>query len=567
MSNGGTIGVINVDIQPPGPVEVDIDFTGPEGPQGPAGPPGLTGPVGPQGNPGVAGEDALTVTTVPFTVPAVGATAPVNVADVDWASVGEPIYIAGAGFFTISSIQYGVVLVSQNTGAVENAPPGTVIPATAMVTPAGSVGPVGVTGPPGPIGPVGPIGPIGPQGPPAPAYYAQTTAAAVTPGTTTGVPLQLTTTAGVVPGLMFWIYGVGYYTVQSVDSVSQVTIIDPGVSTNPAAGTAIPVDDFVYGVGPMGPRGIAGPVGPPGPIGPHGQNAYTNTDAQFTTPAANINISVSVIDASWMAAGQDLYIGGAGYYLLQQINTLTSITVQNTMAPGNTAPGTIIPSGVAVVAGGATGPAGPAGNPAITQTTASFTTPAAQNTVTFSVATTSWFAVGAFIFITGAGIYQISVVNSATSATAFNTGSTGNAAQGTPISSGVLITPSGAPGVPGPAGPTGIAGPVGPAGPTGSVGPAGPTGATGAAGPAGAQGNPGATGPQGATGSQGAQGIQGEQGIQGPPGLGLLFKGTVATSADLPTTGNTQGDMWVALDTGHGWVWDASQWEIGRAHV
>src|ERR1700746_2862662 len=48
----------------------------------------------------------------------------------------------------------------------------------------------------------------------------------------------------------------------------------------------------------------------------------------------------------------------------------------------------------------------------------------------------------------------------------------------------------------------------------------------------------------------------GPQGPAGPPGASLTLKGSVPTSADLPTSGNTQGDLWIAADTGHGWVWD-----------
>jgi hypothetical protein len=61
--------------------------------------------------------------------------------------------------------------------------------------------------------------------------------------------------------------------------------------------------------------------------------------------------------------------------------------------------------------------------------------------------------------------------------------------------------------------------------------------------PAGAPGPPGATGPA------------------GPP---LNVKGTVATSASLPTSGNTVGDIWIAADTRHGWTWSGTAWiDIG----
>lgn len=84
---------------------------------------------------------------------------------------------------------------------------------------------------------------------------------------------------------------------------------------------------------------------------------------------------------------------------------------------------------------------------------------------------------------------------------------------------------------------------TGPVGPIGASGATGPTGATGIAGPMGAAGAQGSGGPIGPT---------------GPPGAGVAIKGTVPTSANLPTTGNIVGDLWIAADTGHGWVWQAN---------
>jgi Collagen triple helix repeat (20 copies) len=101
-------------------------------------------------------------------------------------------------------------------------------------------------------------------------------------------------------------------------------------------------------------------------------------------------------------------------------------------------------------------------------------------------------------------------------------------------------------GPPGPQGPQGVPGPQGPKGDTGSQGPTGPTGATGPQGPQGNTGATGATGPQ------------------GPAGTGLNMKGTVATAADLPTTGNAANDTYTALDTGHAWTWNGTTWiDIG----
>lgn len=92
---------------------------------------------------------------------------------------------------------------------------------------------------------------------------------------------------------------------------------------------------------------------------------------------------------------------------------------------------------------------------------------------------------------------------------------------------------------------------IGPPGPPGQTGPAG----VGSPGPPGPVGQTGSPGPMG---SQGGPGVQGPQGIQGAPGASVILKGTVPTSASLPTTGNTVGDVWIAEDTGHAWSWTTS---------
>jgi hypothetical protein len=137
---------------------------------------------------------------------------------------------------------------------------------------------------------------------------------------------------------------------------------------------------------------------------------------------------------------------------------------------------------------------------------------------------------------------------------------------------------NGPPGIQGPAGPPGVSdvpGPTGPAGPQGAPGPVGPTGpastvpgpagATGPAGPTGPEGPAGPAGAKGDVGATGADGVQGVQGEQGPAGLGIKYRGEVATVAELPTTGNISGDLWVIGNRdddskpADSYVWDEDQ--------
>jgi Collagen triple helix repeat (20 copies) len=115
----------------------------------------------------------------------------------------------------------------------------------------------------------------------------------------------------------------------------------------------------------------------------------------------------------------------------------------------------------------------------------------------------------------------------------------------------------------GPQGPPGVPGNTGPIGPQGDTGPQGATGPPGIDGPPGPQGG---IGPQGIVGPQGAQGVQGNSGPTGPQGAagtGITMKGQVATSGNLPSSGNKQGDAYIVQSDDSLWLWDASQWVSG----
>ena len=59
----------------------------------------------------------------------------------------------------------------------------------------------------------------------------------------------------------------------------------------------------------------------------------------------------------------------------------------------------------------------------------------------------------------------------------------------------------------------------------------------------------------------GPPGPAGPQGNVGPAGQGFKIIGTVDTFGDLPMTDNLVGDVWLADDTGDGWVWDGTRWK------
>lgn len=65
-------------------------------------------------------------------------------------------------------------------------------------------------------------------------------------------------------------------------------------------------------------------------------------------------------------------------------------------------------------------------------------------------------------------------------------------------------------------------------------------------------------------GQQGPPGPPGPAGADGPAGAaGLRVVGSAANEAELPLSAAT-GDVWVTLDTGHGYAWTGSMWvDIG----
>lgn len=98
----------------------------------------------------------------------------------------------------------------------------------------------------------------------------------------------------------------------------------------------------------------------------------------------------------------------------------------------------------------------------------------------------------------------------------------------------------------------GAGGGAGPTGPTGPQGLQGDIGLTGPTGPQGLQGEVGLTGDTGPTGPQGDIGPTGPRGADG---TSVNIKGSVASAADLPVTGDSPGDAYIVADSGHLWVY------------
>lgn len=126
----------------------------------------------------IDGENAFTITTAAFTMPAESGGVTIQVSDVGqftgkWASPGQIIYISSGlltnGYFAVvSSNSTSISVINiENTSSgnyTQNAPPGTIFPIGSKVSPAGIQGPDGKQGPTGSQGSTGPAGANGMDG-------------------------------------------------------------------------------------------------------------------------------------------------------------------------------------------------------------------------------------------------------------------------------------------------------------------------------------------------------------------------------------------------------------------
>lgn len=590
MANGDILATINVDVTPGGPIEVQVDTTGPPGPQGPAGPPGLqgpqgqtgsTGPVGPQGIVGVpgpqgpvgvtgpagpqgvlgpqgvqgpqgaqgpigpsggptgpqgptgptgpvgpvgatgpaglqgpTGQAAVTATNANFTIPPVNGNAQLKVTNSSWITPGMYIFIGNAGTYQVMSVIDINTIQVENTGAYGNAAPGGTVVSGATVTSGGA------------------LGNPGPQGAPGTAYFSTVLAPGFTvPAAATPVAIPLSTSVGVATGNNLYIAGAGYYTITSVDNPNQVTALPLNVAGNASPGTVIPAGNKVNAVGPTGSTGSVGPAGATGPVGatgaqgpigpqgltgatgttgapgpqgpagsagpqgasgpqgpPGGASAFTTLAASFTMPAVGSTAVATVAagGASQFNLGNFVFISPIGYLSITAINAGTDqLTLQNPGYSVNQGPGSTASSGSTVTATGPqgaqgppgaqgstgatgsqgpTGATGPAGLNAYTTLTSNWSVPAPGVSSTAQVANSTWIALNQFIWLAGAapgtaGQFQVTAINGNLVTLLNPIGSP--IAGGALALSGSLVTSGGAPGLAGTQGPSGPPGPTG----------------------------------------------------------------------------------------------------------
>jgi hypothetical protein len=393
------------------------------------------------GGGGTAGQNAYTLTSASFVVPAVGATVSVPVVSTAWmGGTGYVVFITGAGYYAVSSITDATHAVLTNMGGASNAIAGTTVPSGATVSAAGPAGAAGAAGTPGAA---------------LSAYDALSTAFTM-PAAAANVTITIANTAWMATGQVIYIASAGYFQVASITSTTQVAVTNLNYPGNASAGGTIASGSKVSAGGLIGATGSGGA----------GKNAFTNLAANFTQPAVNSTVSLNVGSTAWMAVGQVIFVQGGGYYSVGSITDLTDAVVTNLGYAGNVAPGTTVAgsSTAAVTPGGLVGQAGTS---AFTTTAAPFTMPNSGTTVTVMVGATGWMAQGQSLYIPGAGYFSVSVITDLTHVVLTNLGYTGNAGSGTVIASGAPVV---AAGIQGATGPQGAVGPTGSGVPQESLG-------------------------------------------------------------------------------------------------
>lgn len=112
--------------------------------------PGPAGAAGAAGTNGTNGVNAFTTLSANFTMPASLATGVASVGSSDWASIGQIIYLQGAGWLKVTAKPTAVSITLQNlengTAYSENVAGGTIIASGSSLSPGGLQGPDGASG-------------------------------------------------------------------------------------------------------------------------------------------------------------------------------------------------------------------------------------------------------------------------------------------------------------------------------------------------------------------------------------------------------------------------------------
>ena len=193
-------------------------------------PGGIEGPQGVGGS----GKDAFTTVRIAFTQPAVNATVTAPVVQTNFMTANMILYIAGGGYYQISSVTDLSDVVITNLGYAGNAAPTTNVPSGGIVVPAGVIGQAGTNA------------------------FTTLTAGFTMPSAGTTVTATVGNTGWMAQGQNIYIPTAGYFSVSSITDSTHVVLTNSGTSGNASSGTSIATSLQVAPAGPIGQQGQQG---------------------------------------------------------------------------------------------------------------------------------------------------------------------------------------------------------------------------------------------------------------------------------------------------------------------
>src|SRR4029077_16117980 len=193
-------------------------------------PAGVIGPAGAGG----AGLNAVITLSANFTQPPVNATVPITVGTTAWMAPTQAIYIAGGGYYTVSSITDITHAVVTNLGYSGNAAPGATVASGGAVSPSGLNGAAGSNA------------------------FTSTTANFTMPTSGSTVTVTVAATSWMAQGQNLFIPGAGYFSVSVVTDATHAVLTNSGTTGNATAGTVISSGAQVSPAGAQGSGGTGG---------------------------------------------------------------------------------------------------------------------------------------------------------------------------------------------------------------------------------------------------------------------------------------------------------------------
>lgn len=269
------------------------------------------------------------------------------------------------------------------------------------------------------------VPPVNVPGTPGADAYTFTTESFVIPDVNAQVVVQVLNSAGLTKGQPVVVTGPANFYVFEINGPTTVTLTFNGETGDLGVGTIIASGSAVL------------PTGNQGAAGAPGQNGYGTTTSAFTIPSVGQTVTVPVVSSSMFVQDQYVVTPGPANFIITEIPTPTSVTLQFLGNPTDANPG------VNVAAGSTIAPAGEAGGNAWSILQAQITVPAVGNTVTAQLNQDGWMTVGAVVVMPGPAHFSVTTLESSTEVVLTFLGYIGDLAPGNFIVNGSVVAPSG----------------------------------------------------------------------------------------------------------------------------